>query len=159
MWDHSFMLKSYGVGRGGVVAYEILVSAQGPLVFGFWVWGFGPGLDKNAVNLGQWDKPVNKFMLVKYKDLNLIFGTLELVYGLLGFFYGFGMSQGCNLDYSLFFTGIWHIQYHLQRCSPFPKKQLQNVFNVMLRGTAGPPCSMSWGSTVSSKGSPDSRRP
>ena len=24
-----------------VVAYEILVSAQGPLVFGFWVWGLG----------------------------------------------------------------------------------------------------------------------
>ena len=24
-----------------VVAYEILVSAQGPLVFGFWFWGFG----------------------------------------------------------------------------------------------------------------------
>ena len=40
------MLKSYGVGWGGVVvvvvvAYEILVSAQGPLVLGFWVWGFG----------------------------------------------------------------------------------------------------------------------
>ena len=53
------MLKSYRVvGWGGVVvvvAYEILVSAQGPLVlgFGFWVLGFwglgakglGPGLD------------------------------------------------------------------------------------------------------------------
>ena len=26
---------------GGVVAHEILVSAQGPLVLGFWVWGFG----------------------------------------------------------------------------------------------------------------------
>ena len=48
------MLKSYGVvgfGRvvlGGVVAHEILVSAQGPLVFGFLglgLWGFGPGLD------------------------------------------------------------------------------------------------------------------
>ena len=35
------MLKSYrgvgggGVGGGGVVAHEILMSAQGPLVFGF----------------------------------------------------------------------------------------------------------------------------
>ena len=41
MWDPSFMLKSYGVGWWGgvvvvVVAYEILVSAQGPLVLGFW---------------------------------------------------------------------------------------------------------------------------
>ena len=40
------MLKSYGVGCGGVVAHEILVSAQGPLVLGFcglglWVWGLG----------------------------------------------------------------------------------------------------------------------
>ena len=42
MWDPSFMLKSYGV-----VAYEILVSAQGPLVLGFWVLGlrvWGQGL-------------------------------------------------------------------------------------------------------------------
>ena len=41
------MLKSYGVGWwGGVmVAYEILVSAQGPLVLGFGVKGLGPGLD------------------------------------------------------------------------------------------------------------------
>ena len=29
------------VGWGGVVAHEILVSAQGPLVFGIWVWGLG----------------------------------------------------------------------------------------------------------------------
>ena len=37
------MLKSYVWGGGGVgwVAHEILVSAQGPLVLGFWVWGFG----------------------------------------------------------------------------------------------------------------------
>ena len=27
----------------------ILVSAQGPLVFGFWFRGLGPGLDKNSV--------------------------------------------------------------------------------------------------------------
>ena len=26
---------------GGVVAHEILVSAQGPLVLGLWVFGFG----------------------------------------------------------------------------------------------------------------------
>jgi len=35
-------------GGGGVVAYEILVSAQGPLVFGFLGFGakgLGPGLD------------------------------------------------------------------------------------------------------------------
>ena len=41
------MLKSYRVGWGGVVAYEILVSAQGPLVLGFLVWGlrvWGQGL-------------------------------------------------------------------------------------------------------------------
>ena len=42
------MLKSYGVGwwGGGVVAHEILVSAQGPSVLGFGVlglrvWGLG----------------------------------------------------------------------------------------------------------------------
>ena len=48
------MLKSYrvvgwcGVGWGGVVAHEILVSAQTPLVFGFLglgLRGLGPGLD------------------------------------------------------------------------------------------------------------------
>ena len=44
------MLKSYRVGCGGgvgVVAHEILVSAQGPLVLGFWVLGlrvWGQGL-------------------------------------------------------------------------------------------------------------------
>ena len=34
------MLKSYGVGGGGWVAWSNLVSAQGPLVL-----GLGPGLD------------------------------------------------------------------------------------------------------------------
>ena len=47
------MLKSYRVGWGGGgdvvgwVAHEILVSAQGPLVLGFWVFGlrvWGQGL-------------------------------------------------------------------------------------------------------------------
>ena len=42
--------KSYGLVGGVVVvvvAHKILVSAQGPLVFGIWVWGlgvWGPGL-------------------------------------------------------------------------------------------------------------------
>ena len=47
------MLKSYGwggVGWGGGVAHEILVSAQGPLVLGFGVWGLGPGLDNFPVH-------------------------------------------------------------------------------------------------------------
>ena len=37
----------WGGGGGGGVAHEILVSAQGPLVFGFRVWGlrvWGQGL-------------------------------------------------------------------------------------------------------------------
>ena len=43
------MLKSYRLGWGGgvVVAHEILVSAQDPLVLGFWVLGlrvWGQGL-------------------------------------------------------------------------------------------------------------------
>ena len=46
-------LTYFGWGVVVVVAYSILVSAQGPLVFGFGVWGFwgfgakglGPGLD------------------------------------------------------------------------------------------------------------------
>ena len=41
------MLKSYGVVVVGWVAHEIFVSAQGPLVLGFWVWGlrvWGQGL-------------------------------------------------------------------------------------------------------------------
>ena len=45
------MLKSYGVVGGGwwvVVAYRILVSAQGPLVLGFWLRGLGPGLDNKS---------------------------------------------------------------------------------------------------------------
>ena len=48
------MLKSWG--WGGVVAHEILVSAQGPLVLGFWVWGFGVwglGLDNCEERLRQ----------------------------------------------------------------------------------------------------------
>ena len=51
------MLKSYGgwwVVVVVVVAFRILVSAQGPLLFGFGTKGFGdkglgPGLDKNMV--------------------------------------------------------------------------------------------------------------
>ena len=44
------MPKSYGVGGGGGgwVAWSNLVSAQGPLVLGFWVLGLRglvPGLD------------------------------------------------------------------------------------------------------------------
>ena len=38
------MHKSCGVGGGGDggwVAWSNLVSAQGPLVLGFWVWGLG----------------------------------------------------------------------------------------------------------------------
>ena len=36
---------------GGVVAHEILVSAQGPLVLGFWVWGLRVwGLGLTIVN-------------------------------------------------------------------------------------------------------------
>ena len=34
-----------------VVAYRILVSAQGPLVFGFGLKGLGPGLDNKLNNL------------------------------------------------------------------------------------------------------------
>ena len=41
------MVKSYGWLGGWWVAYSILVSAQGPSVLGFWVWGlrvWGQGL-------------------------------------------------------------------------------------------------------------------
>ena len=47
------MLKSYGVVEW-VVAYEILVSAQGPLVLGFGVLGlrvWGQGLTKTSNDL------------------------------------------------------------------------------------------------------------
>ena len=37
---HSFMLESYRVGGGWVVAYKILVSAQSP---GFGIWDLGIG--------------------------------------------------------------------------------------------------------------------
>ena len=69
MWDPSFMLKSCGWWWWWVVAYRILVSAQGPLVLGFgflgfWVFGFlglGPGLDKNIKNFDDvqilWNDP------------------------------------------------------------------------------------------------------
>ena len=46
------MLKSYRVGWGWVVAHEILVSAQGPLVLGFGANGLGPGLD-NILLIGN----------------------------------------------------------------------------------------------------------
>ena len=42
------MLNSYRV--GGLVAHEILVSAQGPLVLSFWAKGLGPGLDNKSFN-------------------------------------------------------------------------------------------------------------
>ena len=54
MWDPSVMLKSYGVGWGRVVAHEILVSAQGSSVLGFWVLGlrvWGLGLTMKLVTL------------------------------------------------------------------------------------------------------------
>ena len=35
------MVKSYWVVVVVMVAYKILVSAQGPFVLGFWVWGLG----------------------------------------------------------------------------------------------------------------------
>ena len=43
------------MGWGGVVAHEILVSAQGPSVLGFWVlglgvWGLGLTIDKGNTN-------------------------------------------------------------------------------------------------------------
>ena len=41
--EHSFMLKSYRVGGGWVVAYKILVSAPVPIWIG--IWGLGLGLD------------------------------------------------------------------------------------------------------------------
>ena len=43
------LLKVIG-GVGWVVAHEVLVSAQGPLVLGFGVWGLGPGLDNKFLN-------------------------------------------------------------------------------------------------------------
>ena len=65
--EHSFMLKSYGVGGWGgwVVAHVILVSAQGPNPSFFFFWGtfirlegllgqglglgLGPGLDNSMI--------------------------------------------------------------------------------------------------------------
>ena len=43
LWDQTIMLKSKGVGgaRVYVVAYSILVSAQGPLVLGLGLKGLG----------------------------------------------------------------------------------------------------------------------
>ena len=59
----SFMLKSYGWG-GGLVYHEILVSAQGPLNLGFWVWGFrvwGLGLTiRKYLSLSLFVHPTSK---------------------------------------------------------------------------------------------------
>ena len=41
----SLIMVDYSTGWGGVVAHEILVSAQGPLVLGFGAKGLGPGVD------------------------------------------------------------------------------------------------------------------
>ena len=47
--------KSYGWWGGGVVvAHEILVSAQGPLVLGFWVWGLGVWGQGLTINIIPW---------------------------------------------------------------------------------------------------------
>ena len=56
------------------VAHEILVSAQGPLVLGFWVWGFGVwglGLDNKHFE-GSYE---SKFDLCTSVHRNLIFET------------------------------------------------------------------------------------
>ena len=58
IWWHS---RLYGGWHsrlyGGWVAHEILVSAQGPLVFGFGAKGLGPGLDKNHNSFTQKKHP------------------------------------------------------------------------------------------------------
>ena len=62
------MLKSYrwvGVVGWWVVAHEILVSAQGPLVFGF--LGSGPGLDNSCEVLSH-TKPRNKTRQLKNRS-------------------------------------------------------------------------------------------
>ena len=49
-------LKVMGWGSG-VVAYEILVSAQGPLVLGFGAKGLGTGLDNRSPKLCVFPQP------------------------------------------------------------------------------------------------------
>ena len=52
-----------------VVAYEILVSAQGPLALGFWVWGLG------VWGLGLTTSPKTINQSPNYKFLGLSLST------------------------------------------------------------------------------------
>ena len=67
-WDHSepFLLFE--------MAHEILVSAKGPLVFGFWVW-----------DLGLWGLGLTIFLGVLYnnKDVDVVNDSLAIVSNIL----------------------------------------------------------------------------
>ena len=55
-----------------VVAYEILVSAQGPLVLGFWGFGakgLGPRLDKNLDDIKTAIRLLKDYIIIlNYSD-------------------------------------------------------------------------------------------
>ena len=55
-------------GPGGyMVAHEILVSAQGPSVLGFWAKGLGPGLD-NSCEIAQLPRRRQICRTLQYKQ-------------------------------------------------------------------------------------------
>ena len=85
---------------GGVVAHEILVSAQGPLVLGFWVWGLGVrglGLTKIFDILIHFFHNYLKYTLAKYyvERLTQIIGdTIEQDFKYLEAQRGFVLESG-----------------------------------------------------------------
>ena len=81
------MLKSYRVGWwGAVVAHEILVSAQGPVVFGFGVlgltvWGQGLTISHTYMNVHYtFDHPASlrkQFISIRIMRIFIFWGKLN----------------------------------------------------------------------------------
>ena len=75
--------KSYGwvVVVVVVVAHKILVSAQGPLVFGIWVWGLGVwGLGLTIGNVGHF-----VLLLGSPQNINRRIASFCIGFSLLGY--------------------------------------------------------------------------
>ena len=63
------------------MAYRILVSAQGPLVLGFWVWGLGVwglGLWGLGLTIGRLEPVVMTLIILPFEQKRCIFDGHEV---------------------------------------------------------------------------------
>ena len=96
------MVGGGGAGWWGgvvVVANKILVSAQGPLVFGFGFWGLGPGLDnsicsKYVMHLMFGEYSIWMYMLPKKCFTGYFFYLLTKLCS----FNNVGLARGIEVD-------------------------------------------------------------